>query len=108
MLKKVILHLSGPLVALILMGCSSSNAIDFGVDSQCVYPIKGSMKYIEVSKMDVVSFQSFLSLVMAKPENRSPYKICSRTISIRFVIRVETGVPMKFLWRPTRREKESM
>ena len=52
MLKKVILHLSGPLVALILMGCSSSNAIDFGVDSQCVYPIKGSMKYIEVSKMD--------------------------------------------------------
>lgn len=52
MLKKVILHLSGPLVALILMGCASSNAIDFGVDSQCVYPIKGSMKYIEVSKMD--------------------------------------------------------
>ena len=99
MLKKVILHLSGPLVALILMGCSSSNAIDFGVDSQCVYPIKGSMKYIEVSKMDgdcvfSVLFEPVLSLVMAKPENRSPYKICSRTIYIRFVIRVETGGPM--------------
>ena len=51
-MKKAILQFAGPLVALILMGCSSSNAIDFGVDSQCVYPIKGSMKYIEVSKMD--------------------------------------------------------
>ena len=97
MLKKVILHLSGPLVALILMGCSSSNAIDFGVDSQCVYPIKGSMKYIEVSKMDGDCVFS----VLFEP-------VCSRTISIRFVIRVETGVPMKFWWRPTRREKESM
>ena len=94
MLKKVILHLSGPLVALILMGCSSSNAIDFGVDSQCVYPIKGSMKYIEVSKMDGDCVFS----VLFEPG----------TISIRFVIRVETGVPMIFLWRPTRREKESM
>ena len=93
MLKKVILHLSGPLVALILMGCSSSNAIDFGVDSQCVYPIKGSMKYIEVSKMDGDCVFS----VLFEP-----------AISIRFVIRVETGGPMKFLWRPTRREKESM
>ena len=92
MLKKVILHLSGPLVALILMGCSSSNAIDFGVDSQCVYPIKGSMKYIEVSKMDGDCV--FSVLFEPEPENRSPYKICSRTIYIRFVIRVETGGPM--------------
>ena len=54
-MKKAILQFSSPLyslVALILMGCSSSNAIRFDVDSQCVYPIKGSMKSIEVTKMD--------------------------------------------------------
>ena len=54
-MKKAILQFSSPLyslVALILMGCSTSNAICFDIDSQCVYPIKGSMKYIEVSKMD--------------------------------------------------------
>ena len=52
MLKKVILHLSGPLVALILMGCSSSNAIGFDVDSQCVYPIKGGLKQVDIDRMD--------------------------------------------------------
>ena len=54
-MKKAILQFAGPLfslVALILMGCSSSNAIGFDVDSQCVYPIKGGLKQVDIDRMD--------------------------------------------------------
>ena len=54
-MKKAIPQLAGPLfslVALILMGCSSSNAIGFDVDSQCVYPIKGGLKQVDIDRMD--------------------------------------------------------
>ena len=54
-MKKAILQIAGPLyslVALILMGCSSSNAIGFDVDSQCVYPIKGGLKQVDIDRMD--------------------------------------------------------
>ena len=54
-MKKAIPQLAGrlfSLVALILMGCSSSNAIGFDVDSQCVYPIKGGLKQVDIDRMD--------------------------------------------------------
>jgi hypothetical protein len=34
------------------MGCSSSNAIRFDIDSQCVYPIKGGLKQVDIGRMD--------------------------------------------------------
>ena len=76
-MKKAILSFAGPLyslVALILMSCSTSNAICFDIDSQCVYPIKGSMKSIEVTKMDGDCVLS----VLFKPgddESRKPLAI---------------------------------
>ena len=54
-MKKAILQSWGPLyslVAMILVGCSSSNAIGFDVDSQCVYPIKGGLKQVDIDRMD--------------------------------------------------------
>ena len=55
MLNKAIIQFRRPLyslVALFLMGCSSSNAIGFDVDSQCVYPIKGGLKQVDIDRMD--------------------------------------------------------
>jgi hypothetical protein len=62
MMKKVIVPFAGPLyflAALILMGCSSSNAIGFDVDSQCVYPIKGGLKQVDIDSMDGHNVFSF-------------------------------------------------
>jgi hypothetical protein len=76
-MKKAILQFAGPLyslVALILMGCSTSNAIRFDIDSQCVYPIKGSMKSIEVTKMDGDCVLSVL-FMPGDDESRKPLPI---------------------------------
>ena len=62
------------LVTLIMTGCSSSNAIGFYVESQCVYPIKGSLKYIDVSKMDGDCVLS-VYFIPGNEEGRKPFAI---------------------------------
>ena len=73
MMKKGIFQFVG-LMTLIMTGCSSSNAIRFDVDSQCVYPIKGSLKYIDVSKMDGDSVLS-VYFMPGDEEGRKPFAI---------------------------------
>lgn len=90
-MKKAILRFSGPLyaiVALILMGCSTSNAICFDIDSQCVYPIKGSMKSIEVTKMDGDCALSVL-FMPGDDESRKPLAI--QTLQPNHIYRISNS-----------------